>query len=230
MKFYNAGDRISEAITFSLPGQVTAHSGNLMAHWMLDAPAGSFFQVPTMIQLAQDGTRLNVDFPTTVLMRFGDRGIVMIDEGWDPGEDEERSEREPFAVDEAAAKKKGELKWWKYLRTIVQNHMNACDRARAAGGFPLEAQGFTKRAFKLMNMVDPAAMAFDSFQKQSVKADAPQQVQSEEAKALRAELDEAKQMLQKVLSGLAAKEQLDTQDAIEEQTATKARRQNRQSA
>lgn len=224
MKFYNAGDRISEAISFSLPGQVTASSGNLIAHWMMDAPAASFFNVPTMITLAQDNTRLNVDFPATVLQRFGDRGVVMIDEDWDPGEDEDRAEREPFAVNDAGAKAKGEAKWWKYLRAVVQNHMNACDRARAAGGFPLEAQGFTKRAFKLMNMEDPAAMVFDSFKGQARKADAPAQVQSAEAEQFRKELAETNQKLEKLLAGLAAKEQIETADAIEDQAQARTQR------
>jgi hypothetical protein len=235
IKFYNAGDRISEAITFSLPGTVNANSGNLLANWHMDAPAASFFQVPTEIRLQQDLSRINVDFATTVLQRFADRGVIMIDEEWDAGDDEERAERFPFAVSDEAAKVKGEAKWIKYLQTIVKNHINACDRARAAGGFPLEAQGFTKRALKLLNMQDPAATAFDSFKKQvAIAADAPQQVQSAEATQLRAELAETQAMLKKVLDRLAAKEQLDDQETIEEQASPNGKRgqrqQNRQSA
>ncbi len=225
VRFYNPGDRFEEPISYSMPGIGDIHC---IARWPVKAEAGNFFQVPTELRLLHDGTRLNVDFPTTVLQRFADRGVVMIDEEFAPGEDEDRNERMPFAVDEAAAKAKGDAKWIKYLQTIVKNHINACDRARAAGGFPLEAQGFTKRALKLLNMQDPAAMAFDSFKKQvAIAPDAPQQVQSAEAAQLRAELDETKDMLRKLVAGLAAKEQLDDQQAIEEQSAPNGRRSQR---
>jgi hypothetical protein len=230
VRFYNPGDRFMEPIIYSLPGMSDIHC---VARWAVEAEAQSFFQVPTELRLLQDGTRLNVDFPTTVLQRFADRGITMVDEEWEETEDEERNERLPFAKDDDAAKVKGDAKWIKYLQSIVKNHINACDRARAAGGFPLEAQGFTKRALKLLNMQDPAAMAFDSFKKQvAIAPDAPQQVQSAEAAQLRSELADTKAMLQKVLDRLAAKEQLDEQEAIEEQTGNgraSQRRQNRQS-
>jgi hypothetical protein len=232
VRFYNPGDRFMEPISYSMPGIGDIHC---IARWAVEAEAQSFFQVPTELRLAQDGTRLNVDFPTTVLQRFADRGVTMIDEEWEPGDDEDRNERMPFGRTEEEAKAKGDAKWIKYLQGIVKNHINACDRARAAGGFPLEAQGFTKRALKLLNMQDPAAMAFDSFKRQvAIAPDAPQQVQSAEAAQLRAELDETNKMLRKVLDQLAAKEQLADQDAIEEQTAQnggrRQRGQNRQSA
>jgi hypothetical protein len=217
VRFYNPGDRFMEPIMYSLPGMGDIHC---VARWAVEAEKESFFWVPTELRLLQDGTRLNVDFPTTLLQRFADRGVVMIDEEWEETDDEERNERMPFAKDEAAAKAKGDAKWIKYLQSIVKNHINACDRARAAGGFPLEAQGFTKRALKLLNMQDPAAMAFDSFKKQvAIQSDAPQQVQSAEAAQLRSELAETQAMLKKVLDRLAAKEQLDDQEAIEEQSA-----------
>jgi len=222
VRFYNPGDRFMEPIIYSMPGIGDIHC---IARWAVEAEAQSFFQVPTELRLAQDGTRLNVDFPTTVLQRFADRGVTMIDEEWEPGEDEDRNERMPFGRDEEEAKAKGDAKWIKYLQTTVKNHINACDRARAAGGFPLEAAGFTKRALKLLNMKDPAAMAFDSFKQQvAIEPDAPKEVQSAEAAQLRAELDETNKMLRKVLDQLAAKEAVDTQDAIEEQAGNGRRR------
>lgn len=224
VKFYNPGDRFEEPINYSLPGIGDIHC---VARWIVQAEPQSFFQVPTELRLQQDGTRLNVDFPTTVLQRFKDRGVVCIDEDWEPGEDEERAERMPFAATDEAAKVKGDEKWIKYLQSIVRNHINGCDRARAAGGFPLEAQGFTKRALKLLNMADPAAMAFDSFKKQAAVADAPQQVQSEEAAQLRVELDETKRLLQKVLDRLAAKEQMADDAAIEDLAAPAATKSGR---
>ncbi len=221
-RFYNAGDRISEAINFSLPGQVNLHSGNLMANWAMDAPAGSFFSVPTEIRLLQDDSRIAVDFPATVLQRFGDRGVVMIDDEWDPGQDEDRAERMPFARNDAEAKEKGDKRWLKYLQDIVKNHMNACDRAKAAGGFPLEAQGFTKRAFKLLNMRDPAAMAFDSFQKQHSDAPGGQVIESPEVEKLRSELAATNAKVDRLVAALEAKSKIDESDAIEEQ-ATRTR-------
>jgi hypothetical protein len=228
VRFYNPGDRFMEPIIYSLPGMGDIHC---VARWAVEAEAQSFFQVPTELRLLQDGTRLSVDFPTTVLQRFADRGITMVDEEWEETEDEDRNERMPFAKDDEQAKVKGDAKWIKYLQSIVKNHINACDRARAAGGFPLEAQGFTKRALKLLNMQDPAAMAFDSFKKQvAIAPDAPQQVQSAEAAQLRGELAETQAMLKKVLDRLAAKEQLDDQAAIEDQAANGKGGKSRKSA
>lgn len=214
-RFYNPGDRFSEPVNYSLPGMGDIHC---VARWVIEAEANSFFAVPTELRLLQDGTRINVDFPTTVLQRFKDRGIVMIDDEWEPGEDEDRAERTPISRNEEEAKEKGDRRWRKYLQDTVKNHMNACDRARAAGGFPLEAQGFTKRALKLLNMSDPAAIAFDSFQKNQT-ANAPAQVESAEAAQLRKELDETNQKLDKVMRLLTAKEQLADDEAIEEVTA-----------
>ena len=102
VRFYNPGDRFMEPIIYSLPGMGDIHC---VARWAVEAEAQSFFQVPTELRLLQDGTRLNVDFPTTVLQRFADRGITMVDEEWEETEDEERNERLPFAKDDAAAKK-----------------------------------------------------------------------------------------------------------------------------
>lgn len=214
VRFYNPGDRFSEPINYSLPGMGDIHC---VARWLVEAEEKSFFQVPTELRLLQDGTRVNVDFPTTVMQRFKDRGVVMVDDEWEPGDDEDRAERMPIARSEDEAKEKGERRWLKYLQDIVKNHINACDRARAAGGFPLEAQGFTKRALKLLNMKDPAAMAFDSFQ-QKTASDAPAKIESAEAADLRARLEATEQTLKKVLALLEAKEARELDEAIEQTT------------
>lgn len=214
VKFYNPGDRFSEPIRYTLPG--IGGDIHCVANWTVTAEEKGFFQVPTELRLLMDGTRINVDFPTTVLQRFKDRGVICIDDEWEPGEDEDRNERMPFARNDQEAQVKGDAKWIKYLQGIVRNHIEACQRAKSAGGFPLEAQGFTKRAFKLLNMKDPAALAFAEMQ---TAQNAPAAVQSDEAASLRAELDETKRMLQKVLDRLAAKETADDDAAIENQAA-----------
>jgi hypothetical protein len=218
--FYNPGDRVLENIAFSIPGQGDIHA---IANWTLDAQPESFFRVPTELRFT-NGDRINVDFPATVLLRFKDRGVILVDDEWEVPEDEELAERLPMAKTEEEAKAKGERHWLKYIEKVVRTHIENCDRARAVGGFPREAQGFTKRAFKLLNMVDPAEKGFESYkaaQAAPVTA-ASAELQSVEAQTIRKELDATKEMLAKVLRLLAAREDTALDEQIESQVATGA--------
>jgi hypothetical protein len=153
VRFYNPGDRFSEPLSYSIEGIGDIHA---IARWNIDAPAESFFQVPTELRMLMDNQRVTVDFPTTVLQKFKDRGVVMVDEEWQPGDDEEEADKQPFARTEKEAEAKGKRLWVRYLQKIVRTHIESCQRARSMGGFPVEASGFTRRAFKLLNMHDPA--------------------------------------------------------------------------
>jgi hypothetical protein len=161
IKFYNAGDKIEEPISFSLP----ANHGDAHAtgRWNMLAPAASFFFVPTEIKLA-DGTRITCDFAMTIARKFGLRGVIMIDE--EMGADDGTGtlvipEEQPFAHSDEDAVEKGKEFWKKYLEGIANVHIEECQRARASGGFGREASGFTKRAFKLLGWRDPAAEMLD---------------------------------------------------------------------
>jgi hypothetical protein len=209
VRFYNPGDRITEPINYSLPGMGDIHC---VARWVVEAEEKSFFQVPTELRLMVDGTKLSVDFPETVLQRFKNRGVIMIDDEWEPSGDEDYNERMPIARNEDEAYEKGAARWRKYLESIVRAHVETCGRARAQGGFPIEAQGFTKRAFKLLNMHDPASIAFAEAMKTYVAPSG--EAQNAEVVQMKAELDETKQMLAKVLRMLEAKEATKDDDVI----------------
>lgn len=161
IKFFNAGDKIEEPISFSLP----ANHGDAHAtgRWNMLAPAGAFFFVPTEIKLV-DGTRIPCDFGMTIARKFGIRGVIMIDEelGADDGEGNRTiPEEQPFAHTDEQAQEKGKAFWKSYLERIANVHIEECQRARAGGGFGREASGFTKRAFKLLGWRDPASEMLD---------------------------------------------------------------------
>ena len=216
--FFNPGDRISETIAYSIAGQGDMHA---IAQWLLDASANSLFKVPTLLKL-HDQTSVSVDFPTTTIQRFKDRGVIMIDPDWEPGDDEDFNEAQPFATTEDEAKEKGARKWQQYLRKIVSTHINNCNKLRAAGSFPLEAQGFTKRAFKLLGMVDPATQSFDQYKLDSAKPGV-EAIQSEEAKALAARMQATETMMEKILNLLSARNEIEADEAIEDQTSNVAK-------
>jgi hypothetical protein len=214
-RFYNPGDRFNEPINYSLDGIGDIHA---IARWIVDAEATSFFNVPTELRLLNDGQRIPVDFPNTVLQRFANRGIVMIDEEWEPSSED--ADLEPFARNEKEAKEKGDRGWIRYIQGICKDHINAVHRAQAAGGIPLEAIGFTKRAFKLLNMADPASLAFDNLKLKSEQGGAAPS-NSAELSEIRAQLIETQEALAKLMRNLAAEQEVKKQDSIEARAANK---------
>lgn len=152
VRFFNAGDRLNEPLTYSLQGLGDIHA---IARFVIDAPSGDYFNVPTELKLVHDGTRIPVDFPATIVRKFGDRGIVMVDDEFveDP---EGQTEDVAIAANDKAAKDKGEALWNKYLDRICKRHIDNCQQARAAGGWPRAAEGFTKRALQIRGWQDPA--------------------------------------------------------------------------
>lgn len=176
VRFYNAGDRVSEPLNFSIPDRGDIHA---VARWSLEAPEDSFFNVPQVLLLA-DGAKINVDFPNTVARKFGERGIIMIAPDLAPldpdDEAEEKTlpfpEAQPFARSDEEASEKGKEFWRSFLERIARAHINQCQQARAAGGWPVEASGFTKRALKIMGWQDPAVMMMDQLKVTTGSAEA----------------------------------------------------------
>jgi hypothetical protein len=152
IKFFNAGDRIAEPLPYSLP-QDEGSDIHAIATYRMDAPEDDFFNVPTQIKFRHSSAVVLVDFSNTILRKFGQRGVIMIDAEF---EETESNADQPIASSEDAAIEKGKEKWRKYLEDICLRHIDQCQRARAGGGWPLAATGFTKRALKLMNYDDPA--------------------------------------------------------------------------
>jgi hypothetical protein len=214
VEFYNPGDRMSEPIPYSVDGAYI----HTIARFVLDADERSYFNVPTEIKFLATNERISVDFPTTVCQKFKDRGIIMVDEDWTPSGDEEEDDKIPIARTREEAKEKGDRIWSQYLWTIIRRWQNLCNEIRAKGGIPEEAQGFTKRALKLLNMRDPAHATQDAIRREN-DVNAPAKTAPVEDAAMRAELDETKLKLDKVLALLEAKSKVETAAAVE--TATK---------
>lgn len=164
-EFYNAGNRIDENMRFSIspssagynPESNDVHS---VGFWHLDAPKESFFTVPADIPSGNEVMRVN--FADDIKRRFGKQGVVLIDAKWDAAKEdpEEELSKYPVAPNRDAAIVRGEAIWQLYLRRIVEGHLADCQNAMAAGGAPRAASGFTKKAFKLLNIADPGEQYF----------------------------------------------------------------------
>ena len=150
LRFYNAGDKIQESLSYSLPD---GHDVHCIAHYLVTAPAGSFFDIPTEIEIGP--ATIRVEFARDLLNRFGDRGMVLVDKN---REEENIGENEPIAASDDVARKKGKEKWLSFLEGIVTRHVEQCEQIRASGGAPLQARGMSKHAFDILGKEDPAAL------------------------------------------------------------------------
>lgn len=160
-RFYNAGDKIDETLAYSIP---TGQDVHCIARYPLICPREDFFTVPTSIEIQQTGESLSVQFAKDVTRKFGNRGVVAIDPEYDAEKEDPEMDLEkyPFAANDKDAVLRGNELWNRYLRKVVESHLNDCESARAAGGAPRSAQGFTKRAMKLLKIQDPGEQYFNS--------------------------------------------------------------------
>ncbi len=164
MKLYNAGDRINEVLNFTLPD---GHDIHVLGKWHMDAPEQSFFEVPEEMQVGMASVR--VEFARDIVAKFGDRGVVLVDKNRDP---QTIPPAEPIASSEQQAKEKGEAAWKAYLRKVAQAYLDEAAAIRAAGGAARAPQGFTKRALKLLNIMDPTEEVFVKAGQQQSEVDA----------------------------------------------------------
>lgn len=159
--FFNAGDKIDETLSYSIP---TGQDAHCIARWRLLAPQGEFFEVPTELTLAMTGETIAVQFARDITTKFGKRGVIRVNPEYDAeGEDPEKGiEHYPYARSRDDAETRGAEILANYLDGIVKSHLADCDAARAAGGAPRSAQGFTKRALKLRGVQDPGEQYYNS--------------------------------------------------------------------
>lgn len=150
-RFYNAGQRICEKITYDNP-LLDQKSSNLIAYYQLDAPEKGFFTVPR--ELETSGARYPVQFDKAVIEKFGKRGVVLVDKNLEP---DSIPESDPIAATDADAKKKGEASWIQFLRERAQEWLDHCALVRQAGGNPKQATGFHKFALETLGIQDPGA-------------------------------------------------------------------------
>lgn len=210
MLLYNAGDRIKEPISYSLPqsyGDVHA-----VARWELDAPAQSFFSVPTDLQIGVE--KIHVEFAYDIIRKFGERGVILVaDEG------EEIAPESPMAATREEAEAKGKEFWRTYLEKIVRVHLEQCAEIRARGGAPRTAQGFTKRALKLLNMPDPGD---ELFAKKDAPAPNELDALKQQMNAMQSMFESMKATNAQLMAILASQVQGKTDAAIDEKAAKKA--------
>lgn len=209
IKMYNAGDRIKEPISFSIPD--TYGDVHAIARWELDAPAQSFFYAPTELRLA-GGEKIKVEFPYDIVRKFGMRGVILIDE--DEYKGQQLPEDQPFASSDEEAVEKGKTLWREYLSEIVRTHLDACAEARAKGGAPRPAQGFTKRALKLLGQVDPGEHVFEQQVKVATSSNPDAVAMKEQVDARAKMMEELRQQNQKLMAEMKAKGTLATEEYI----------------
>jgi hypothetical protein len=152
-RLYNAGDRISECMHYSLPD---GHDVHCVARYMVEAPEKDFFEIPTTILI--NDARIDVRFLETILRpdRFGGRGVIVVDANWKAPEDSAEAELLPVAASDKDAIAKGDRHWKSYVQKVAQQWIDQCQQVRATGGVPLAASGFVVRALKMCGIVDPA--------------------------------------------------------------------------
>lgn len=148
IKFYNAGDRIVSMMPFSIDGADNAY----LAKWRLDAPAKSFFLVPTTLAV-KNGGEIAVTFAKDIVRKYSEHGVVQIDPNY-PGN---IPAGVGIAKTETEAQEKGEELWSIYLDRVIRRWYAQVADTRAGNGMQREASGFVLRALKLRGMRDPAA-------------------------------------------------------------------------
>lgn len=175
--FYNGGDRISEALQYSLPD---GHDIHCTARWPMEAPERDFFQVPKVLVIG--GARVSIPFVETILRsdRYGSRGVILIDANWEPPADPDEAEKMPVATSKEFAVEKAKRHWDGYVKKVAQQWIDECNEARSRGGVPRAASGFVVRALKLCGLTDPATQVM---------------VQAQESKTNKSDMDELRELV-----------------------------------
>lgn len=158
-RFYNAGKRINEVLRFSISessggkGGYSANDMQGVGYWAIDAPEKSWVFVPAEIQSGTETVRVN--FKQDVITKFGQHGVVLLDERHKAENEDPEKPLQPIAATEEAVIARAEEIWKLYTLTVIERHLSDCDQALAAGGRPRKAVGFTKFCFKLHGKIDP---------------------------------------------------------------------------
>lgn len=180
-RLYNAGDKISEIMHYSL---ADGHDVHVTARYSVEAPAKEFFTVPQVLFVRE--MQIRVDFLETLLRadRYGERGVILVNANWKSGKDPDADEVEPVAQNEKEAVLKGARHWKKYLLKVAQQFIDQCNAIRAAGGVPVAAQGFIVRALKECGMTDPATQVLVASQQNKSEIDTLKEEMAELRKLL----------------------------------------------
>lgn len=162
-----------------------------MCRFALDAPAGAVFTVPETVMVGD--AVVHVHFADDVLRDFGARGVILIDANYEPplktseeGSptneiDLEADAKIPIACNEQEAKTKGLARWKEYIDKNVRAYLDQCEQIRSAGGVPIAASGWIKRALNLAGITDPAEAMLIESKKQTSVIEKLQQIIEEQA-------------------------------------------------
>lgn len=153
IRFYNPGTRINAKLTFDHPTN-DIRVQNTISYHPLDAEEGSFFDVPTEVNVTTDNgdVAVPVNFYKRVKLDYRSFGVVMID----PRAKQPIHEDDNVALTEKEAKEKGERLWRQCLLQHVREHERICIEARHNGLKPKPAFGNVKHALKVLGVEDPA--------------------------------------------------------------------------
>ncbi len=157
VRFYNAGDKIDNVLSYSLPEGSDIHT---IARWPFIAEREAWVEVPT--ELTIGGQDISVPFHKDIQRNYGHRGVVKLDAKArvEPINSEESLDKQAVGRSEEECLARGAEIWQLYLRKVVESHIADCQAAMSAGGAPKTAVGFTKRALKLLGVVDPGEEYF----------------------------------------------------------------------
>lgn len=203
VRFYNAGDRIDEIFRFS---DLEGGDIHFIGYWPFAPSKEAWIDVPTEMEF-RNGT-IAVRFVQDIKLKFGPRGIVMLDPQWDPAKENPETElwKYPVAPTKELVIERAEKLWQLYLRKIVEGHLADCQSAMAAGGAPRAASGFTKRALKLLNIQDPGELYFQNLQKGNTANNAGV---SDETKAILASQGQMMQTMMMLMIQIAGGQKVD---------------------
>lgn len=153
VRFYNPGSRIYEKLAFDHPTNDVKQM-NLISYFQIDAPARSFFEVPTEVEVETESG------PQNVSVRFADRiqsdykalGVVRIN----PKAKQPIGDDDNVALNDKEAREKAQRLWKDAMVQLVREHKQLCDEARNHGLTPQRARGTVKHALEELGIEDPA--------------------------------------------------------------------------
>lgn len=157
-RLYNAGDRIEEALLYSIEGHGQSGPLGCVARLQIVAPAKEFFRIAEMMEIKNDvGGTLPIypGFTETLLRedRWGGRGVVLVDPTFDADDPEDKI---PVAKSDKEAIAKANRILERYEKGIVQAFIDQCNEARAQGRPPVGAKGYTRKLLDKYGVADPS--------------------------------------------------------------------------
>jgi hypothetical protein len=161
-RFYNPGTAIDNRIQFDHPTN-DIREQNIVSYWSFHAPAQSFFEIPTEIEvMTTEGSvrHVSVEFWKQIKTDYARYGVVLVDQKAKP-----RDALDNVVSTDKEAREKGDELWKESLFQLYREHERLCMEARSAGAKPRRAIGPTAYALKVLNIEDPAGDIADVVQK-----------------------------------------------------------------